>query len=117
MSLSTDPSYNLSDTTNVSQPGYVHHPHRPHWASTLHSFHLYLANKAPRITTVYLRFLNKKHAARRVELGKSATVVDRSMMNVEERQASDDAGGSDHTNDRAFDDETDKKNEDFIYIY
>ena len=62
-------------------------------------------------------FLNKKHATRRQELGKSAVVVDRSMMNAREREISDNAGGSDGTGDRAFDDETDLKNEDFIFVY
>ena len=62
-------------------------------------------------------FLNKRHAKRRQELGKSAIVVDRSMMNAKERGISDAAGGSDGTCDRAFDDETDLKNEDFIFIY
>lgn len=62
-------------------------------------------------------FLNKKHATRRQELGKSAIVVDRSMMNAREREISDQAGGSDGTGDRAFDDETDLNNEDFIFVY
>lgn len=61
-------------------------------------------------------FLNKQHAKRRQALGKSANVLDRSMMNVEEREASDDVGSSVHT-DRAMEDETDKMNEDFIYVY
>ena len=55
--------------------------------------------------------LNKKHAALREQLGKSAVVVDRSMMNVEGEELSDGTG------ERAFDDETDLKNEDFIFIY
>jgi len=68
------------------------------------------------LTRFYLMFLNKHHAARREALGKSAIVIDRSMMSVSERQASDDAGGVDNM-DRAFDDETDRMNEDFIYVY
>ena len=55
--------------------------------------------------------LNRKHAALREQLGKSAVVVDRSMMNVEGEELSDGTG------ERAFDDETDLKNEDFIFIY
>jgi hypothetical protein len=62
-------------------------------------------------------FLNKRHAKRREALGKSAIVVDRSMMNARERGISDEVGGSDGIGDRAFDDETDLKNEDFIFIY
>lgn len=38
-------------------------------------------------------------------------VVDRSMMNVGQEDVND------RTGDRAFDDETDLKNEDFIFIY
>jgi hypothetical protein len=56
--------------------------------------------------------LNKKHAALREQLGKSAIVVDRSMMNFEYA-----TGDSDGTGDRAFDDVTDLKNEDFIFVY
>lgn len=55
--------------------------------------------------------LNRKHAALREQLGKSAVVVDRSMMNVEGEELNDGTG------ERAFDDETDLKNEDFIFIY
>jgi hypothetical protein len=60
--------------------------------------------------------LNKKHASRRVALGKSAIVVDRSMMNVQERADSEESG-SETIGDKAFDDETDLNNEDFIYVY
>jgi hypothetical protein len=69
------------------------------------------------LTTFYLMYLNRSHANRREALGKSATVVDRSMMNARETQISDDAGGMDGIGDRAFDDETDLKNEDFIFVY
>lgn len=69
------------------------------------------------LTTLYLMLLNKKHASRRQELGKSAIVVDRSMMTAREREICDQAGGNDGSGDRAFDDETDLKNEDFIFIY
>jgi hypothetical protein len=61
--------------------------------------------------------LNKKHATRRQELGKSATVIDRSMMNAREREISDGVEESGQIGERAFDDETDLKNEDFIFVY
>lgn len=64
-----------------------------------------------RITTLYLIFLNKKHAALREQLGKSANIIDRSMMNVQGVE------GDDGTGSHAFDDETDLKNEDFIFLY
>ena len=60
--------------------------------------------------------LNKRHASRRVALGKSGIVVDRSMMNVQERADSEESS-SETVGDRAFNDETDLKNEDFIYVY
>ncbi|KAF4620219.1 hypothetical protein G7Y89_g14601 [Cudoniella acicularis] len=70
------------------------------------------------LTTLHLMILNKKHASRRVAVGKSAVVIDRSMMNVQERTANDeDADGSDGLPSKAFDDETDLKNEDFIFVY
>jgi hypothetical protein len=68
------------------------------------------------LTTLYLMFLNKKHATRRQELGKSAVVVDRSMMNERERQISSEVE-DERVGERAFDDETDLKNEDFIFVY
>lgn len=73
--------------------------------------------------TFYLMFLNRKHANRRQELGKSAIVADRSMMNARERIA---AGGEAELDgdegyglggEKAFDDLTDLKNEDFVFVY
>ena len=67
-------------------------------------------------------FLNKQHANRRVAMGKSATIVDRSMMTDQER-ADDTAVGSNEegtinaSGDNAFEDMTDLKNEDFIFVY
>ncbi|KAH7370950.1 major facilitator superfamily domain-containing protein [Rhexocercosporidium sp. MPI-PUGE-AT-0058] len=71
------------------------------------------------LTTLYLLVLNKKHASRRVQVGKSAVIVDRSMMTTEERAISaavDEANGVE-IGDKAFDDETDLKNEDFVFVY
>jgi hypothetical protein len=64
-------------------------------------------------------FLNKRHAARRTALGKSAVIADRSMMNAQERVMSDEAnaGSGASGGDKAFDDITDLKNEDFIFVY
>jgi hypothetical protein len=67
---------------------------------------------------LYLAFLNKKHAAMRVALGKSATFVDTSMQGVKEN--TDELQLSDHpegVGEKAFEDETDWKNEDFVYVY
>jgi hypothetical protein len=66
-------------------------------------------------------FLNKRHASRRVAMGKSAIIVDRSMMNSQERAISnevDEASSSEIVGgEKAFDDITDLKNEDFIFVY
>jgi hypothetical protein len=82
------------------------------------------------LTTIYLHFLNRRHAALRVSLGKSATIVDKSMLAVEnedpdaitpvapatmEGRAREDKGPL--VGDKAFDDETDLRNEDFIFVY
>ncbi|OBT52754.1 hypothetical protein VE04_04846 [Pseudogymnoascus sp. 24MN13] len=71
------------------------------------------------LTTLYLIYLNKRHAACRTALGKSAVIVDRSMMNAQERAISDEAeeGRDPSGSDKAFDDITDLKNEDFIFVY
>lgn len=64
-------------------------------------------------------FLNKRHASRRVAVGKSAVLVDRSMMNAQERAVNseiEEANGI-HGGEKAFDDITDLKNEDFIFVY
>jgi hypothetical protein len=72
-------------------------------------------------TTLYLMFLNKRHASRRVALGKSAIIVDRSMMNSQERAISDEVDEASSSEivggEKAFDDITDLKNEDFIFVY
>ena len=64
-------------------------------------------------------FLNKKHASRRIVLGKSAVILDRSMMTAEERAVSDgvDEGAGREGGEKAFDDITDLKNEDFVFVY
>ncbi|KAF4484949.1 putative transporter [Colletotrichum fructicola Nara gc5] len=75
---------------------------------------------------IYLKFLNNKHAKRREELGKSAQIVDKSMLRKDETETSKavevegDAAGQQHRTieeDNALRDMTDLKNEDFIYVY
>jgi hypothetical protein len=64
----------------------------------------------------WVTFLNKRHAAARVRIGKSATVVDLSMENKHalfQREHTEVGAG---IGKRAFDDVTDLKNEDFIYV-
>ncbi|KAF7591561.1 hypothetical protein BBP40_001441 [Aspergillus hancockii] len=71
----------------------------------------------------YLIYLNRKHAQRRLELGKSARVVDESMLSKEKAGKAmelEDANAipqPERTEDKGFSDTTDLKNEDFIYVY
>ncbi|KAK3209162.1 hypothetical protein GRF29_69g946546 [Pseudopithomyces chartarum] len=70
------------------------------------------------LAMAWITLLNRRHAAERERLGKSAKVVDLSMETSEpvegEESANATQGG---VGDKAFDDITDIKNEDFIYIY
>lgn len=67
---------------------------------------------------LYLVVLNKKHANRRVALGKSAHVIDRSMMKVQKAYTDGEIAEEARKNEEhAFDDATDWQNEDFIYVY
>lgn len=69
----------------------------------------------------WIRILNRKHAAERERVGKSAKVVDLSMENKRNLAAYDEAVNDGRSaggvGDKAFDDVTDLKNEDFIYVY
>ncbi|KAF8869063.1 MFS general substrate transporter [Infundibulicybe gibba] len=75
------------------------------------------------VTAMYLAACNARHAAARVRAGKVGKLVDMSL----EREPKGDAGGGtqqvakgvrerDATNDQAFSDLTDMRNEDFIYV-
>lgn len=71
-------------------------------------------------TTIYLMLLNRSHGKKRLALGKSAEIIDRSMMEVEEQPTAEDE--EDYSDpsvnaERVDNDETDMKNEDFIYVY
>ncbi|KAF2194413.1 MFS general substrate transporter [Zopfia rhizophila CBS 207.26] len=71
------------------------------------------------MAAAWIRVLDQKHATRRAELGKAVNVVDLSMetsrqMEKAEETANAETGG---VGEKAFDDETDLKNEDFIYLY
>lgn len=75
------------------------------------------------IADLYLYWLNKRHAKKREALGKTARVVDESMVRKDKIEASkaaevEDAGkGESREVDKGFLDMTDLKNEDFIYVY
>lgn len=71
---------------------------------------------------MYLAFLNKRHAKKREELGKSAVRLDESMLRKNEMinaKGMEIEGGeaSSQEQDNGFADLTDMKNEDFIYVY
>ncbi|KAK3654704.1 hypothetical protein LTR56_003977 [Elasticomyces elasticus] len=77
---------------------------------------------ASRILADHLRtVLNRRHAAERVRMGKSAQVVDLSMESNKTLAKHDNAVNDGKTagtvGDKAFDDVTDLRNEDFIYVY
>ncbi|KAJ9627177.1 hypothetical protein H2203_003639 [Taxawa tesnikishii (nom. ined.)] len=69
----------------------------------------------------WVKVLNVKHAAMRERLGKSAKIVDLSMEAKGELKARNEAvneiEGEAAVGEKAFDDVTDLKNEDFIYLY
>ncbi|KAJ4363681.1 hypothetical protein N0V83_009978 [Neocucurbitaria cava] len=70
------------------------------------------------LAVCWIKILNRKHAATRESMGKSAIVVDTSMGSSKHTDAEEieDALAS-GVGDKAFDDVTDMKNEDFIYVY
>ena len=69
---------------------------------------------------MYLAVLNRRHAKRRQELGKSAVRVDESMLRKKEivhKGAEMEAQDLGERQDLGFSDLTDMQNEDFIYVY
>lgn len=72
-----------------------------------------------RLNTAYLLLLNKRHEKKRVSMGKSAKIVDKSMAAIgtvfkeEEGKVPQEEGADDN----AFRDLTDLDNEDFVYVY
>jgi transcription elongation GreA/GreB family factor len=77
---------------------------------------------------LYLVYLNKRHAQQREAAGKPAVIVDESMMDKDKVRSGKavamelEEAGQPNTNtaiaqDKGFDDVTDLKNEDFVYVY
>ena len=66
-----------------------------------------------------IRILNARQAAKRKALGKAEHIKDLSMAG--HKRANEDQGvlneGEEHVGEKAFEDVTDMKNEDFIYVY
>ncbi|GAQ44206.1 hypothetical protein AtubIFM55763_009871 [Aspergillus tubingensis] len=82
------------------------------------------------VANLYLIYLNRKHARRRTELGKSARIVDESMVRkkaVEQGKVVEVEDVNVNVNvtgervgvdgDKGFSDTTDLRNEDFIFVY
>jgi hypothetical protein len=77
------------------------------------------------ITTIYLRWLNKKHQSRRIALGGNGVVVDTSLDSAKEAAAKLAAAAAaaeslpegQRFGDKAFDDLTDIQNEEFVFVY
>ena len=79
------------------------------------------------ITAAYLHYLNRRQAARRRALGKTAAVVDTSILSIKDAAKAraerdkhaiekEESNEKEVTNDQAFDDLTDWQNEDFVYV-
>jgi hypothetical protein len=75
------------------------------------------------MTNLYLVYLNRKQAKRRRELGKSAHIVDESMLSKKHLEGKalelEEVAPAPPppTEDKGFSDTTDLNNEDFIYVY
>ncbi|KAI0468439.1 MFS general substrate transporter [Xylaria cf. heliscus] len=75
------------------------------------------------IIPIYLMYLNKMHEKKRVQLGKQANIVDESMLarkemeQPQERDLEQKEGATNLEDDNGFQDLSDLKNEDFIYVY
>ncbi|KAI8942271.1 hypothetical protein NX059_000350 [Plenodomus lindquistii] len=70
------------------------------------------------LAVFWIKLLNRKHAATRESMGKAVNVVDTSMSGMQEANADEvEIAQASGVGDKAFDDVTDIKNEDFIYVY
>ncbi len=70
-------------------------------------------------TAAYLQLLNKRHAKARISAGKVGDLVDISLETVKQSamlQRQKEQDGLAQLNQQAFDDLTDVRNEDFIYV-
>ncbi|KAJ7709792.1 MFS transporter [Mycena rosella] len=67
-------------------------------------------------TAVYLMLLNRAHSARRTALGRTGVLVDASLERTEDAASAQQANGA-QFGANAFDDLTDKANEDFICAF
>lgn len=80
-----------------------------------------------RLIPFYLVYLNRRHAKKRQELGKSAEIIDESMLRPKQAEVSKAVEAGDATTgnhqhrtldeDKGLQDVTDLDNEDFVYVY
>jgi hypothetical protein len=78
-------------------------------------------------TSAYIAYLNKRHAEKRVSMGKSAVIVDTSLESAKVAATMQDAThgtgvvgdgtGADAVGEHAFEDMTDLENEEFIFVF
>ncbi|KAF2702979.1 allantoate permease-like protein [Pleomassaria siparia CBS 279.74] len=71
------------------------------------------------LAVLWITILNRKHVTMRTQIGKAAKVLDLSMETNQQMKDADETANAElgGVGDKAFDDETDLKNEDFIYLY
>lgn len=68
----------------------------------------------------YLFIMNKKHANRRVALGRSAKIIDRSMLTIKQgynAEATKEGAEPEHHDEDDWSDRTDWERENFVYVY
>lgn len=113
-----------ASTGNVIGPHLFQPSEAPHYSKGLHSNLILFIVIILLVcgTALYLRLLNRRHAAMRVALGKPAVIVDLSMETTAElaargEMANELEGEAGRVGEKAFDDVTDLVNEDFIYVY
>ena len=82
------------------------------------------SNAPSRLTNLYLVYLNKKQGKKREELGKSAQIVDESMLRKDKIESSKtleteeaNSGQEETPINKGFSDLTDLQNEDFVFVY
>jgi hypothetical protein len=105
---------------NVIGPQLFHTDEAPHYSRGLRScLSLFIVIIVLVLVAIsWITILNRKHATQRQALGKSAEIVDFSMQTKRyEVETGEDANAqSGGIGERGFDDETDLKNEEFIYL-
>jgi hypothetical protein len=105
---------------NIIGPHLFKPSERPHYSRGLRAnLALFVAIIVLVLLAMFwIKLLNRKHATTRESMGKAAMIVDLSMENSHERDSEKAENvGVIGIGEKAFDDVTDIKNEDFIYVY